>query len=43
MNNEELEPNDEKRIHERSDSKGKINWSYFNLNWSILSVNKRLF
>jgi len=30
MNNEELEPNDEKRIHERSDCKGIINWSYFN-------------
>jgi len=30
MNNEELEPNDEKRINERSDCKGIIRWSYFN-------------
>ena len=30
MNNEELEPNDEKRINERSCCKGIIKWSYFN-------------
>ena len=30
MNNEELEPNDQKRINERSDCKGLIKWSYFN-------------
>ena len=30
MNHEELQPNDEKRIHDRSDCKGIIKWSYFN-------------
>jgi hypothetical protein len=30
MNNEELEPNNEKRVHERSDCKGLTKWSYFN-------------
>ena len=30
MNNEELEPNNEKRMDERSDCMGIIKWSYFN-------------
>ena len=30
MNKEELEPNNEKRMNERSDCKGIIKWSYFN-------------
>ena len=30
MNNEALEPNNEKRMNERSDCKGIIKWSYFN-------------
>jgi hypothetical protein len=30
MNHGELQPNDEKRIHDRSDCKGIIKWSYFN-------------
>jgi len=30
MNGEELEPNKEKRLHNRSNCKGMIKWSYFN-------------
>ena len=30
MNNGRLGPNNEKRMHERSDCKGIIKWSYFN-------------
>ena len=30
MNKEKLEPNNEKRMNERSDCKGIIKWSYFN-------------
>lgn len=30
MHDEELEPKKEKRMHERSDCKGIIRWSYFN-------------
>jgi hypothetical protein len=30
MDSSELEPVDEKRMHERSDCKGLIKWSYFN-------------
>jgi hypothetical protein len=30
MDNEELEPNNEKRMNERSDCKGILKWSYFN-------------
>lgn len=30
MDNKELEANKEKRMHERSDCKGIIKWSYFN-------------
>ena len=29
MDNKELEANKEKRMHERSDCKGIIKWSYF--------------
>ena len=30
MNNDDLEPNKEKRLHQRSDCKGMIKWSYYN-------------
>ena len=48
MNSEELEPkNSEKRMHERSDCKGIIKWSYFNqskyFNGELLNFNQNGF
>jgi len=36
MNDKESDPNQEKRIHERSNCKGLIKWSYFNQSNSFI-------
>jgi len=47
MNYEGLEPNNEKRMHERSDCKGIIRWSYFNqsnnFNGELLNFSQKGF